>query len=49
MVWQRGACGAPLLSGRPTGSPRFFVGSNRCPPTGQPWGLPLRFGMNHHL
>jgi hypothetical protein len=39
MVWQRGACGAPLLLGRPDGSPRFFVGSNGCPPTGQPQGV----------
>jgi hypothetical protein len=39
MVRQRGACGAPLLSGRPGGSPRFFVGLNRCPPMGQPQGV----------
>jgi hypothetical protein len=39
MVRQRGACGTPLLLGRPGGSPRFFVGSNGCPLTGQPWGV----------
>jgi hypothetical protein len=49
MVRQRGACGAPLLLGRPDWvAPIFLWGRMGVRRWGNHRGLPLRFAVNHH-